>query len=179
MIPRVPFTSWVKVPSNSRTCLGPKRFLYLLHWPITRTEDDFKLQTPLKSIPLSFGPPQTATSNENLRKLWATISSNCRPNSCLVVDAYDLRKRPCGKVQIPCKIADWCKIRLGSGFIFRCTVKVWGNAASKCYTWALSSGAKWPSCPVSPRNGNAPGKIELVRCAWRSANTPHASRKEK
>ena len=91
IIPRVSLTSWVNEPSNSRICFGPKRFLYLLHWPITRIDDDFKRHTPLKSMPLSFGPPQAATSTNSFLKLWTTISSNCRPNSCLEVDEHVFR----------------------------------------------------------------------------------------
>ena len=123
MIPRVPFASWVNVPTNSRTCFGPKRFLYRLHWPITGTDDAFRCQTPLKSIPLSFGPPQTATSNEYFLKLWTTSSSKCLPNSCLVIVEYHLRERHFGKAENTCTIAGWKKILDGRIFIL-CAVHV-------------------------------------------------------
>ena len=99
MIPRVPFTSWLKVPSNSRTCFGPKRRLWRLHCPITRTGDDFKSHAPLKSIPLSLGPPQAVTSNEYFFKLSATTCSKYLPKSCLVIDEWHLEELHRGETE--------------------------------------------------------------------------------
>ena len=116
MIPSVFLASCVNEPSNSRTNLGPKRFLNLLHWPITRTEHDFKRQIPLKSMPRSLGPPQAATSKENFLKFSTTISSNCRPNCCLEVDEHDLKITSCGKEQKD------AKVRCKKGFILSKTL---------------------------------------------------------
>ena len=123
MIPRVPFASCANVPDSSRTCFGPKRFLYRLHWPITGTDDAFNSHAPLKSIPLSFGPPQAATSNEYFLKLWTTSSSKCLPNSCLEIVENHPRERQFVTGYNTWKTEGWKKILDGRIFIL-CAVHV-------------------------------------------------------